>query len=138
MSAALDRTTVLVSVNAVAGYFAMWAVRQCPFGVPDDLNIRVRALRGHLSHRFTVGEPDFKCEYFDCYSELEDVLRELMSDEIPHWNRPYSGHNSPFGFVSRFFKPKPEDDFIDLDALFRNVAMSAFAESERESWALRP
>lgn len=116
----------LVTANMVAGAFAMWATRQHPYGAPDDLVLMVRLLRMKMQESFSDGPEAFKMHKFT-RAELTAWLRANMEQSILHWNRPRSGHN---GIVScsRFHEPKPEDDYIDLDALFGNITNTVFEE----------
>ena len=42
--------------------------------------------------------------------------------EFNLWNERKNGNKAPYSFVSRYSQPHPDNDFIDLDALTRNVA----------------
>lgn len=55
----------------------------------------------------------------------------LPMREFQRWNERKNGNRAPFNFGSRFddpIKQDPDDDFIDLDALVRNVAIGVAAE----------
>lgn len=56
--------------------------------------------------------------------------------EFQRWNERKSGSREPFNSFSRFDDPTsrdPDNEFIDLDALVRNVALSVAAEEEADS-----
>jgi hypothetical protein len=118
---------MLVSPSQVAGTLAMWAIRQSPYPVPDNLDAVVRRFE-ELFPRDEIG-----------FHEIadEDALYKLvgsLSEQIPEllaWNQRKNSNDAPLGFVSRYDRPEPDNDFIDLHALWGNVARSVAAE-ERE------
>lgn len=119
---------MLVSPSQVAGTLAMWAVRQSPYPVPDNLELVVRRFE-ELFPRDEIG--------FHQVADQDELYRLVMSigDQIPEflaWNDRKNGNRAPLGFVSRYERPDPDDDFIDLYALCSNVALTVAAE-EREN-----
>lgn len=118
--------------HEVAGMLAMWAIRQSPYDCPDNLETVVK--------RFTELWPDEVAgmKRWHSQEELHSKLKEVC-EQIPEflaWNERKNGNQSPFGFSSRYDKPSADDDFIDLDALWRNVSnglwRSALADNEQE------
>lgn len=116
---------MIVSANQVAGTLAMWAIRQSPYPMPDNLGVVVE--------RFTELFPADNIGFHTVADEEELYgLIYSLGDQIPEllaWNDRKNGREG-MGFVSRYDKPSPDDDFIDLSALYSNVARSV-AQEER-------
>ena len=70
-------------------------------------------------------------DWVDVLTWLEETL--YGAPELSEWNTPKSGHTQTIVASSRYWGPAPEDDFIDIDALLRNVALDAWREEEREN-----
>jgi len=129
---------ILVMVSNVCGHIAMWATRQSPYHAPDFLTDVLR--------EFQISAINDKCHetHYGCFwfnldkespaSHLSKILKEhlLCDPKVRAWNNRKNGNQSPFGFVSRYDKPSPDNDFIDLDALVRNIARSCIEEFRRE------
>lgn len=120
--------SVWLFADEVAGTLAMWAIRQSPYDCPDNLELVVKAVRA-----------DWPCEIgpmkeWDSQDEIEECLQEI-TEQIPEfmlWNERKNGRDG-MGFSSRYDQPTPDDDFIDLHALWRNVAMSLWKDNATES-----
>lgn len=101
--------------TAVLGELANWAVRQSPYVVPGNLS-------GALREFAATFVPKSECFPVSCKSLL--ALVRGAFEECPAilaWNNPKKGDHQ-IVFVSRHDSPAPDHDFIDLDALARNVA----------------
>jgi len=98
----------------ILGAFAKWAVIQSPYTTPDNLEEAIHKLSLHFP------EEMFETSYRELIKKL-DPLMELIP-EIAAWNERKNGNQAPLGFASRYGGPAPDDDFIDLGALARNVA----------------
>lgn len=117
---------LLVSRNDVLGELAGWAVRQSPYTVPDKLAEAVTA--------FCAAWPRAEHAQFDGVVDLDYTIKTTFRrvPEIMAWNERKNGRDGP-GFVTRYSKqPDPDDDFIDLDALARNMAMSLWHDAADE------
>jgi hypothetical protein len=114
MPALWDKDVIYVSHKALAGALANWAVRQSPYIVPENLGAAIEQFMAH-----------WKAEDFQLMNsrELYDAIKIAVAEcpLIEAWNHPKIG-NHEYVFVSRYDAPKPDYDFIDLDALVRNVA----------------
>lgn len=135
-----EETPRVILLSTLLGHIAMAAVRQDPFHQPSDLEevlvdfdsaCRVGSVVNGWQPAFDEFHGSWMREYTP--DGLEDLLRERL---IPHpqvqaWNVPRSGKEYPggFAFTSRYDGPKPEDDFIDLDALTRNIVRTVFTEA---------
>jgi hypothetical protein len=119
---------MLVSPSQVTGALAMWAVRQSPYPVPDNLEIAVASFE-HLFPRDEIGFHEVASE-----QELYELVKKI-SEQIPEllaWNERKNGNDAPLGFCGRYDRPEPDNDFIDLYALWGNVARTV-ANEERVS-----
>jgi len=113
------------SKHAVLGALASCAIRQSPYVCPENLEAAI-----FDAHK-KFPDPD---DYFetDCQC-LRLAVRDLI-ERVPHmtaWNKPKKGKHE-YVFVDRHSKPDPDHDFIDLDALARNVAYDIAVNELRE------
>ena len=112
---------MIISAKQLAGTVAMWAIRQSPYRCPDKL---VSVLH-RIQLRFEPNAP------FDFREGSEDEIHLYVSTllrgipEYLEWNERKNGNKAEFHFTSRYDAPgDPDDEFIDLDALERNVVNS--------------
>lgn len=101
------------------GQFANWVVQQSPYEVPD-IQAALLAYANYVSLAFGGEE----CKEFS-YDELAAIVHVDEFEKIPEilaLNTPKitSGH----GYNQRHTVPHPDYDFIDLEALARNVFYS--------------
>lgn len=131
----------LTTVNTVCGHFAMWAVRQSPYGYPDKLDVVLRKLRKRLEDRARATARSELMRHAAMFRTTRRKLEELLTgtlDAMPAyraWNKRKNGNKAPLHFTSRysvFEKPNPDDDFIDLYALVANVVNSVAREEIRD------
>ena len=123
--------TCLVTLNQVTGYLAMWAVRQSPYPCPDNLELVLREFQKVATPQFPDGVASLPM-LKTTFRALALLLKECL-EPIPAfvaWNKRKNGDQRPYGFCSATSRPAPDDDFIDLDALYRNVALSCIRHSE--------
>jgi len=112
-----DDQRFMTSQRAVLGELACCVIRQSPYLVPKDF---ARALnefcQTEIWHEWD--------EYFwtNC-KELGHTMLDAFNEcpTIQAWNIPRIGKHETV-FVTRHDVPQPDDDFIDLDVLARNVA----------------
>lgn len=111
-----------ISKKNFVGTLAKWAVSQSPHSCPDSLERVIIKADG----AWPVTGDRFKDE-----TSLKEWTRDDFEDfvygfvygtpEVISWNTPNSGRQG-HSFVSAFGPMQsPEDDFIDLDALIRNI-----------------
>lgn len=123
-----------VTPKQVVGHFAMWALRQTPYFPNPPENLQQVLVK--LNELFTA-----RCEHVVegkfhllqvSMRELDTLLRALVEHipEVLAWNERKNKREG-MAFVTRYESPEPDDDFIDLDALTRNTAMSIMLEEER-------
>lgn len=123
----------LVPLNMLLGHFAMWSVRQSPYPCPDNLEKVLGWLYERLAPEMTDGIAGCRMCYFASCREFEDWLKQRANFYwVANWNKPKSGHQQEYVFSSRYDSPAPDGDFIDLDALHRNVARSVWRECSND------
>ena len=108
-------TEVLITAKHLAGVFAMNAVRQSPYLVPDNLaEAIVEFMAG-----FDCTQPVLEWQNpLECSQAVKDSI--MKSPLCLKWNERKNGRDG-MGFCSRYEQPDPDDDFIDLDALQMNI-----------------
>lgn len=123
----MEREPLYVTTSELVGEVAHWAVRQSPYPVPERLEAALSAFAARVEDDFgaelSVGHVRLK-KFADA-GDLERYLEEtlLPIPEVAAWNERRNGRDGP-GFVAAFMaRPDPDDDFVDLHALIRNVAM---------------
>ncbi len=127
--------TKLFTATQIRAQMASWVCRQHPFhsvaGV-DEVNALITA-DSHSDEWF--GPSDCRMRRFEDWRAVEKWLRSVVDGhpQLQLWNEPKSGHANTLVFSSRYGGPRPEDDFIDIDALLRNVALYSWRESEADA-----
>lgn len=125
MTVNLEKETI-VNIDQIIGATAMWAIRQSPYEFPDHFQAALEQLRLTFLQEDGWDSKGWKTfTGLTLLSRLETYFRRNLL--IVTWNRSKSGH-SDMVFVSRYGGPKADDDFIDLDALARNVVMTLWRE----------
>ena len=113
---------VFVTPKHLAGVFAMYAVRQSPYLVPDNLKEAI--------FEFMAG---FDCTQLVLSWRYPLEFSQAVNDSIMKspvclsWNERKNGRDG-MGFSSRYDQPEPDDDFIDLDALQMNICRDVFKD----------
>jgi hypothetical protein len=106
----------------ITGAVALWAVHQSPYPVPDNLETVLRKLHALCKDGFdTAGMRKFE-SFTDLEAFISQALRTIP--EYLAWNERKNGNQNPHHFTSRYDGVgDPDDNFIDLGALERNVTM---------------
>ena len=112
--------------SAFLGAFAYWVVSQSPYNAPE-ITPALIAWDKHLAITF----PDSAMPVEFSYNELSAMITEDVFASIPEIEKLNHRKNkrAGAGFCSRYGKPSPDDDFIDLGALARNVFYMILRES---------
>jgi hypothetical protein len=117
-----DDLPFLTTCDELLGALAQWAIQQSPYLCPDNLQ---QALE-----EFDLASPYDRTSFAGSIFEtsckgLIPFVRGLFEacPTILAWNNPKIGRHTVV-FVSRDSQPGPDYDFIDLDALARNIAHS--------------
>jgi hypothetical protein len=121
---------IYVFSKQVAGELAKWAIRQSPYSCPDNLESVVTRFVELFPKSDDASLRQLDMIAFDEQGELYDAV-QATSEQIPEllaWNTRKNGNDAPLGFCSRYSRPDPDDDFIDLHALWGNVARTIFCE----------
>ena len=110
----MGKETFTTSKREILGEIARWAVRQSPYHRPDNLEVVLDKMNELIKDIVDYPEVD------------EQILKVLISrlKQIPEfvaWNERKNGNQSAYAFVDRYSEIEPDNDFIDLDALIRNV-----------------
>ena len=114
----------LVSKNNILSEVAKWAVYQSPYSRPDNLEIVLDKLNNGFGKWSNDNLGWEKFTYKNLRNYLDKELKRIP--EFLLWNERKNGNQAEYKFVSRYSKEEenPDNDFIDLDALIRNVANS--------------
>lgn len=118
----------------IVGAFAMWACRQSPYGVPDGLENVCKYLNAALqSCAPWNGEGMAEVSLCEVNKWLYEILYEQGVEQFDAWNRCKVGPTPDIQFSCRYSNtPDPDRDFIDLDALLRNVCTSIRDERRKD------
>lgn len=109
----------------------MWAVRQSPYHNPDGLSEVLETFRkSALASGVFDSNEMAQMNGLNVTSFLKFHLWPIP--QFQKWNERKNGNQSPYAFVNRYSRPNPDNDFIDLDALTRNVVMNMFRELNRD------
>ena len=122
------------SKRNILGEVSNWAVRQSPYHRPDNLEVVLDKFNGIIKE-----VPQYPTM---TYRQIEEMLQGLKTiPEFMLWNErkngrqgmgiSAAGHHDD-GSIT-FYDAKADDDFIDLDALIRNVANSIVREGTEKS-----
>lgn len=125
---------LFVTKSQLLGTFAKYAVQQSPYHRPDNLEVVLDKFNELLRASFKAAQ--LEVGEFTDWLALENYLSETLA-QIPEyvaWNERKNGNDAPMKFTSRYdTNNNPDDDFIDLDALQRNVAVEIKRENEAHS-----
>ncbi len=119
--------------SSITGAFAQWACRQSPYGVPDGLENVCKYLHACLATVTDWGQHDMaKMSLCDINRWLHEILYEQGVKEFDAWNERRNkreGHSLTSAFGGR---RDPDDDFICLSALLRNVCITIRDERRKD------
>ena len=124
----LAKNYVYRSDKEILGAFAMWIVRQSPF--IEDISPILKDIQGECDK---FGEHGVQKFYGN--GRLKEWVRAICHGmpsvtQLNISKAAQKGEETPeIMFTSRYDSPKPEYDFVDLDALERNV-FNQLLESE--------
>jgi hypothetical protein len=105
----------------LVGELSKWAINQSPYSIPENLEVVLRKFDALLSlESFPEEQFGYKTiKTREFYGWLFPIIEKIP--ELVNWNVPKSKHNRSFVACSRFDKPNPDDDIVDLSALVRNI-----------------
>ncbi|SRR6266568_8226478 len=124
-----QNTIVILKTDFIAEVIK-WGIKQNPFKgqLPRSTDVIVEKLNALL--------PEF-IETTNMWTFVSETIEQIP--EIRDWNLSQVEYQQGvkvddekrggFVFVSRYDEPKPEHDFIDIDALKRNIVVSLEREA---------
>jgi hypothetical protein len=120
-----EKLSRIVLKRVVVGHFAMWAVRLSPYLLPAGLEKGIEELDEQLHSNIRAGDEQL---IETTYADLRENIRNAISNSktIASWNVAKMGTGPVF--VSAYSHPEPDHDYIDLDAMARNIAQSVWSE----------
>lgn len=123
---------LLITRCDVLGALACWAVRQSPYTVPEQLAEAIEKFHVDWPVGTTVDSFKFSCNLFPTLQALEAQIDATiaLNPIIQGWNNR-KNRREGMGFSSRYDQPNPDDDFIDLGALSRNIAIDVWRDAVR-------
>ena len=125
-----------IFLDDITSRLARWAVAQSPYPCPDDLEVVVKYLAACLEKEFARVPDDDKCTEMVKLSlcQINKLLHDILGEFEPvlKWNNRKNGDDNPTHFVSAYDgETDPDNDFIDLGALFHNVCLSVRNDRRR-------
>lgn len=131
-----ERFNQLITLPALVGHFAHWAVRLSPYVVPAKLPDAIEKFHTEMDQRLALDDyHGLKLRHVQSLNGLRTTIEEALKaiPEVVAWNSPKIENGGQFNFISRHDGPRdPDRDFVDLDALARNIAMETWAEAVRD------
>jgi hypothetical protein len=133
---------MIVTMNQLQGALAMWVCRQSPYRSVGGVDAVTSALAVYALNEPSssggdatwFGPHECRMREFACEGDLRRWLVAAISmhPQMTVWNTPRNNSNRSFVFASAHHAPSPDNDFIDISALLRNVARTAWLECEDE------
>ena len=131
-----------IPIKTVTACFAKWAVKQSPYRVPDNLERAVGKFHEFIEQEFA----EYIClqnEWIDGKisrktwdSTISSIILNPNFLEVAAWNERKNGNKSQFNFICVYNpKPDPDNDFIDLHALARNIENETWHEGNIEDYS---
>lgn len=126
----------IVTPNDIISALAYWAIRQSPYWVPKNLQLALEAAQKHIVKMYDESDKKSIQSYKSrSLKDISSCIKSVIFDvpEIAIWNVTQveidNGITDPddpsrsvrFGMVGRGITTPEDKDFIDLDALHRNV-----------------
>lgn len=109
-----------VSRQDILSSLAYWLTFQSPYDAPDIWEAIINFNEYLLNNVFSVNEAIINKDF--SYDELKKVINTKVFESIPSIEKLNDPKiSSGKGYKNRHIKYSPDYDFIDLDALARNV-----------------
>lgn len=120
-----------VTANDIIGSFAKWAIKQSPYLYPDKLITVIKKLSDHIEIYFAPENSTCGMRKFQIL-ELEDFIEGNLKTipEFLEWNNRKNGIQG-HAVITRYSSGKgynPDNDFVDLDALYGNITHDIYLE----------
>lgn len=134
----------IITHRSVMGALASCAVQQSPYPRPENLEIVLDKFHELIKDDLDQTLKKY-IKKFDSWKECHEYIASRLHTipEFEAWNERKNkrqghgftgaGHDDKGNVVAISKAPNPDDDFIDLDALTRNVTNAADKESKDTS-----
>jgi hypothetical protein len=143
----------LISHSKACAIFASWAIQQSPYPVPEELEEAIGYFHDQLINKFAAfgdfpgswihvrHDSPFKINEGILYNFLLRMFEDPEFKQTTMWNTARNTDRE-VSFYRRCIlnEEHPDDDFVDLSALARNISMEmwregGFEEEKREYFA---
>lgn len=126
----------IITYRSVMGALASCAVQQSPYPYPENLELVLGKFSDSIKDELNSSFKQY-IKKFDTWKECHDWIASRLHSipEFKIWNERKNGrkgngfsgagHNDAGKVVAISKDPVADDDFIDLDALTRNIATLA-------------
>lgn len=130
---------IIITARSVMGALASCAVKQSPYPYPENLEIVLGKFNDLIKNEINESAKQY-IKKFDSWKECHDWIasRLFKIPEFMAWNDRKNGregmgfcgagHDDSGNVVAVSKMPDPDDDFIDLDALTRNITDAAISD----------
>lgn len=122
----------ILTARSVMGALALCAVQQSPYPYPENLELVLGKFNDLIKNEVNSSINQY-IKKFDTWKEAHDWIASKLYiiPEFTTWNNRKNGRDG-MGFSGAGYRddgsvavvskdPNPDDDFIDLDALTRNI-----------------
>lgn len=120
----------VITYRSVMGSLADCAVRQSPYPVSENLEMVLGKFHGLIESELNEEVKQYILK-FDSWNECHEWIASRLK-QIPEylaWNERKNGNQALYKFTSAYDgKGDPDNDFIDLDALSRNITNMALCD----------
>lgn len=139
-----EQKKLLISLSDILGQLSRFVIQQSPYHSAEHVDSALGKLYASavygteesvdMADWTSFGNDEIVLRYFSSYNEIVNWLNFVLRNtpETIAWNTPRNNHDSKMVFSSRYDSPDPDDDFIDIDALFRNTALAVWRDAERD------
>lgn len=130
--ATIETVGCLITMREVLGALAKSAVQQSPYFVPDQLETALTKFREAFKLPYVYDTMQYG--YFRTARALEQRIDNAIQqvEEILKWNEPkIPSKKGSVLMVTRYSSVPADHDFIDLDALIRNMRLDVFKSTEK-------
>jgi hypothetical protein len=134
---------LIFSEKDLMGQLANWSIKMSPNVIPNNLEKVLIDFQDHINPYFEKLKPEeFKLMEMDLKKLKKFIHGNLITiKEFKEWNlsnyeknlnKNYNDKDrNNYRIISKFDKVDNYFDFIDLDALIRNIAWSIYEENEK-------
>ena len=115
------------------GALAKWLVKQSPYVVPDNLSLCIEKFAKALDKEYEFDENGMvEIGLLNLTDKIDMILESIP--EIMALNERKNGRDG-MGFSSRYSKePEPDDDFIAITAIARNITCEFADSADAQCW----